>query len=296
MWGAVSPFPLRKELPKRAQCGVQSPSEFIQQSQNWLPETRPVRGEAHNEFADRDALHFHTRIVRRVNLDPSDLCVVVEWPVVQPGKKVDSRRARNNEAMRDRADDVRQSVLVVIGEAVEHPNAVFLGCVLQVRLHSVDDCLSFGGNRAYLPVSVTRITPPARSVLVDGKLRGIWGSSSREQRKLPNDVIERGAELLKALSNQDADSRRDFLTRYESVDAFALVLVEMRDRLIRIALQEGRDFSGEFVEVFSSPLDLETDGFKWMSHALTPPLQAKGGKRCGYFVKPSIRKANTRSV
>src|SRR5581483_8865804 len=224
--------------------------------QHWSSAASPRWAEAHDDLSDTH-LHFHTRIVRRVNLDPHDICVVVKRPCMKPEEEVDTSGALDDQTVRHRRDDMGEAMLVVIGEAVEHPERIFLGARLEVRLHSVDDCLCVRRNRSNLPLSVIAIPSLPVPILVDRELGVTRGVVGREKSKLPSDVIERRAQLLQALTDQDADSRRDFLLRYQAEKLKAAVRVEARDNLIGVGLEEGRYFAGEFVEVLPGALDLE---------------------------------------
>jgi hypothetical protein len=86
-------------------------------------------------------------------------------------------------------------------------------------------------------------------------------------------MVQSRAQVVYAVTDQNAQLGWRLLYILESGDEAAFV-VELRDSLIKVRLNEPLDAASEFFEVVFGPVDLEREAVQRVRHALTSPQDA----------------------
>lgn len=189
-------------------------------------------------FGFRASGHFHT------------YCAILEFL----DAPTTPREGRNAKSGGDRGE---QAVLVSVPQEVENPQGVILRSVPSViRLNGLNGSNSVGQNTLgqALEVVVAGLT----GIDEDGEGGLLIRLVGLQERQLPSNVIQGGAEVVDNVANYNRQALGWRRLRRELVDIVIDVLtIEVTDRSIGVVLDEAFGFPLEFFKVSTRPLNLE---------------------------------------
>ena len=153
--------------------------------------------------------------------------------------------------------NVRRSMLVHVGKLVQHPEGVRRELIPSiVRLQSLDDCL-----RSWVDAPDFVATFPHQPVLVakDGKLRppiegvGQGAASVVRDREFVGEVVERGAEVVETVADDEAELWRDWIGESDVHELLAALTVDMTVVSVRVSVSPLTNLRLKTVQVAGGP-------------------------------------------
>jgi hypothetical protein len=151
------------------------------------------------------------------------------------------------------------SVFVDIRQVIQSPEDMLVEVLPQVvRLQTFDLCNRVYGN----PI---KTVPPDlvferfRST-TDGEHIFFSGLTARSKHKFPHKIIEGGAEVLKAVSNNQTETRRNGATRNESKNSLIIGSIGLLHHFAGIALKVPIEFGAQRLDVLCGPEDFTLKG------------------------------------
>ena len=180
-------------------------------------------------------LHLHILLGRVEEDHSANYCLLIEGPDSDFDSHVTTSSISNGNASRSGTDEMRQTMLVVIRESMEHPEHVIFRGRTKVRLKAIDDILCGHTQGADFPSAGVLV---GRTILEDREFRRFRGYRPVQQSQLPSQVVQARSELSENLSSENANRERNILSLLNSIGIGSLLSIECGDQFVRLTTKK----------------------------------------------------------